>query len=254
MQKTLGILLLAGFAIYTAACLALFLQQRSFIYFPPAKTALQAPKTSTMTVPGAVVKISERPRPGNQALIYLGGNGEDVSMSLPLLAETFPSRALYLLHYRGYTGSTGTPTEQALVADALQLFDRVAADHLDVVLIGRSLGTGVAVQLASLRPVRKLVLVTPYDSLAGLGARQFPYFPVRWLMRDRYESVRYAPHVTAPTLLLVAEHDEIIPASSSARLLARFAPGVATRKVIAGAGHNSISDSAAYAQGLAWAR
>jgi hypothetical protein len=254
MQKTLGILLLAGFAIYIAACLALFLLQRSFIYFPPATAALRAPRTSTMTVPGALVKISERPRPGKQALIYLGGNGEDVSMSLPQLADTFSEHALYLLHYRGYTGSTGTPTEGALVADALQLFDRVAAVHPEVVLIGRSLGTGIAVQVASLRPVRKLVLVTPYDSLAALGVRQFPYFPVRWLMRDRYESVRYAPRVSAPTLLLVAERDEIIPASSSAQLLARFAPGIATSKVIAGTGHNSISDSAAYAQALQWAR
>jgi pimeloyl-ACP methyl ester carboxylesterase len=254
MHKTLSIFLLLGLAIYAAACLGLFLQQRTFIYFPPPTAAIKAPKTSTMTVPGAQIKISERPHPGKQALIYLGGNGEDVSMSLPLLAETFPEHALYLLHYRGYTGSTGTPTEKALVADALQLFDRVAADHPEVVLIGRSLGTGIALQVASLRPVRKLVLVTPYDSLAGLGARQFPYFPVRWLLRDRYESVRYAPTIKAPTLLLTAEHDDIIPADSSTRLLARFAPGVATRKIIEGAGHNSISDSPAYARALQWAR
>jgi hypothetical protein len=254
MQKSLTTILLLAIVVYAAACAFLFLQQRSFIYFPPATAALQAPTTSTMTVPGALVKISERPHPGKQALIYLGGNGEDVSMSLPLLAHTFPAHALYLLHYRGYTGSSGAPTEQALVADALQLFDRVAAAHPEVVLIGRSLGTGIAVQVASLRPVRKLVLVTPYDSLAGLGARQFPYFPVRWLMRDRYESVRYAPRVSAPTLLLVAEHDEIIPASSSARLFAQFSPGIARTRVIPGTGHNSISDNAAYAQALRWAR
>ena len=254
MQKTLSILLLAGLAIYTAACLALFLLQRTFIYFPPAKAAIQAPTTSTMTVPGALITISERPHPGKQALIYFGGNGEDVTMSLPLLDASFPEHALYLLHYRGYTGSTGTPTEQALVADALQLFDRVAADHPHVVLIGRSLGTGIALQVASQRPVHKLVLVTPYDSLAALAARQFPYVPVRWLLRDRYESVRYAPRVKAPTLVLAAANDEIIPAASTARLFARFAPGVATRQVIAGAGHNSISETAAYAAALRWAR
>jgi pimeloyl-ACP methyl ester carboxylesterase len=254
MQKPLSILLLAGLAIYTAACLALFFQQRSFIYFPPLEAAIEAPIVSTMTVPGALVKISERPHPGNQALIYLGGNGEDVSMSLPLLAQTFPGRALYLLHYRGYAGSTGAPSEKALVADALQLFDRVAAAHPEVVLIGRSLGTGIALQVASLRPVHKLVLVTPYDSLAGLAARQFPYFPVRWLLRDRYDASRYAPRITAPTLLITAEHDEIIPADSSARLFARFAPGIATARLIQGTGHNSISDSAAYGQALQWAR
>jgi pimeloyl-ACP methyl ester carboxylesterase len=161
---------------------------------------------------------------------------------------------LYLLHYRGYTGSTGKPTEQALVADALLLFDRVAATHAEVVLIGRSLGTGVAIQVASQRPVHKLVLVTPYDSIAGLAARQFPYFPVRWLLEDKYESSRHAPRIRAPTLVLAAEYDEVIPAWSTARLLSRFAHGVATQEVIKGTGHNSISASAAYLTALQWAR
>jgi pimeloyl-ACP methyl ester carboxylesterase len=201
-----------------------------------------------------VLKVSERPRAGNKAVIYLGGNGEDVSASLPLLDAAFPDHALHLLHYRGYTGSTGKPTEQALVADALLLFDRVAATHAEVVLIGRSLGTGVAVQVASQRPVHKLVLVTPFDSIVGLAARQFPYFPVRWLLEDKYESSRYAPRILAPTLVLAAEYDEVIPAWSTARLLSRFAHGVATQEVIQGTGHNSISASAAYLAALQRAR
>lgn len=254
MQKTMGTILLLGIVVYAAACLALFLLQRSFIYFPPAEALVQAPHVSIMTVPGAVVKISERPNAGNKALIYLGGNAEDVSMSLPELDAAFPDHALHVLHYRGYTGSTGKPSEQALVADALQLFDRVAASHAEVVLVGRSLGSGIALQVASRRPVHKLVLVTPFDGLAALAARQFPFFPVRWLLRDQYDSVRHAPLVKAPTLVLAAGQDEIIPAQSTARLLAHFPPGVATRQVIAGAGHNSISDSAAYTQALRWAR
>lgn len=254
MQKTLSILLLLALATYAAACLALFLLQRSLIYFPPSQAAIQAPKVSTLTVPGALVNVSERPRTGSKALIYLGGNAEDVSFSLPQLDAAFPDHALYLLHYRGYSGSSGKPTEAALVADALLLFDRVAASHTEIVLVGRSLGTGIAVQVASRRPLHKLVLVTPYDSLASLAAGQFPYFPVRWLLRDRYESVRYAPQVTAPTLIVAAEHDEVIPSDSTARLLAQFAAGLATHTVIAGAGHNSISDSPAYTLALEWAR
>ncbi|MFC5513937.1 alpha/beta hydrolase [Massilia jejuensis] len=254
MQKTLGTLFLLGIAAYSAACLALFLLQRSLIYFPPAQALVRAPQVSTMTVPGAVVTISERPRPGTKALIYLGGNAEDVSMSLPQLDDAFPDHALYLLHYRGYTGSTGKPSEQALVADALRLFDRVAAAHAEVVLVGRSLGSSIALQVASRRPVHKLVLVTPFDSLAGLAARQFPFFPVRWLLRDRYEAAPHAPRVRAPTLVLAAGQDEIVPARSTARLVARFAPGVARHEVIEGSGHNTISDSAAYAAALRWAR
>lgn len=254
MQKTAATILVLGLAAYSAACLILFLLQRSFIYFPPVSAALHAPRTSTMTVSGACVNISERPHAGPRAVIYLGGNAEDVSMSLPQLDDAFPDHALYLLHYRGYTGSTGKPTEQALVGDALRLFDRVAAAHAEVVLIGRSLGSSVAVQVASQRPVHRLVLVTPFDSLAALAARQFPLFPVGWLLRDRYESVRYAPLVKAPTLVLAAGQDDIVPAPGTARLLARFAPGVATLKVIEGTGHNTISDSAAYVAALRWAR
>ena len=246
MQKTLGMLLLLVITGYVAVCLVLFLAQRSFIYFPPQGAAVPAPKTSTLAVPGAAVRISERPLQGAKAVIYLGGNAEDVSASLPLLDSAFPDRALYLMHYRGYAGSSGKPTEEALVSDALALFDRISAQHSDIVVVGRSLGTGVAVRMATLRPASRLVLVTPYDSIGELAARQFPFFPVRWLLRDKYESGKYAPQVKAPTLILAAEHDEIIPARSTELLYSRFADGVASMEVVKGAGHNSISDSAAY--------
>ena len=253
-MKTIAVLLLPVLGGYAAACLALFVFQRSLIYFPPLSPALQAPRTSTLAVPGAELKVSERPLRGDKAVIYFGGNAEDVSASLPLLDSAFPGRALYLMHYRGYAGSSGRPSEKALVADALALFDRVRAEHNDVVVIGRSLGSGVAVQVATLRPVGKLVLVTPFDSLQELAARQFPYFPVRWLLRDRYDAGSHAPRVTAPTLIVAAGQDEIIPAGSTQLLLSRFANGVASIKVIDGAGHNSISETAAYIPALQWAQ
>jgi len=246
----IGMILLIALGSYAAACLALFLMQRSYIYYPPAMPMLEAPRTSTLGVPGAVVKVSERPLPGPKAVIYLGGNAEDVTMSLPLLDAAFPRQALYLLHYRAYLGSTGKPSEKANVADALALFDRVVAEHGEVTLIGRSLGSGIGVQVASQRPVKKLILVTPYDSLQEIAAAHFPYFPVRWLLQDKYESWRYAPRVTAPTLLLAAEHDEIIPARSTQQLLSRFPRGVATMTMIGGAGHNAISAMPAYLAAL----
>lgn len=254
MPRTLAFAVLFCLGAYAAACLALFLAQRSFIYYPPAVPMFPAPNTSTLEVPGAVLRVSERPLPGEKAVIYLGGNAEDVSASLPMLNVVFPDRALYLLHYRGYLGSSGKPSEAALVADALALFDRVAAGHKHIVVIGRSLGSGVAVQVASQRPVEKLVLVTPFDSLQALATRQFPYFPVRWLLMDRYESWRHAPQVKAPALLLAAERDEIVPLQSSERLLARFPDGVARMEVVGGAGHNTIAESAAYIKALQWAR
>jgi pimeloyl-ACP methyl ester carboxylesterase len=88
--------------------------------------------------------------------------------------------------------------------------------------------------------------VTPYDSIQDLAMRQFPYFPVRWLLLDRFESWKYAARVTAPTLLVAAEHDEIIPRASTELLVTRFRRGVAALKVVAGAGHNTISESPEY--------
>jgi pimeloyl-ACP methyl ester carboxylesterase len=232
---------------YLAACAALFLFQRSLIYFPQPRSAAGGATTMMLPVDGAQVVVTVRERNGSSAVVYFGGNAEDVSQSLAPLADAFPDRALYLMHYRGYGGSSGTPSEAALVADALRLFDRVHAQHTGIVVIGRSLGSGVAVQLASARPAERLVLVTPYDSLQELAARQFPWVPVRWLLRDRFESGTFAPKITTPTLLIAADNDEVIPRSSTDALHARFAAGVASLRVVPGTGHNTISSSPEYA-------
>lgn len=236
----------ACIVVYAAACVALFAFQRSMIYFPPPASPETAAKSFTLSVDGAQLRVTTRERPGAQALVYFGGNAEDVSFSLDTMAAAFPERAIYMLHYRSYAGSTGTPSEPALVADALALFDHVRSQHPDIVVVGRSLGSGVAVQMASQRPVSRLVLVTPFDSLQEVAAARFPYFPVRWLMRDKYESWKYAPKVSAPTLLIVAQGDELIPRLRTDALSASFKHGIAKVKVVPAAGHNTVSESPLY--------
>ncbi len=231
---------------YCGLCAALFLYQRKLIYLPQPRTPVSGATVITLPVDGARVLVTAQPRSGPKALLYFGGNAEDVAVSLPGLASTFADHAVYLLHYRGYGGSSGSPSEAALIADALALFDQVRSEHPHIVVVGRSLGSGVAVHLASLRPVARLVLVTPYDSLLDLAAAQFAYVPVRWLLRDKFESWRYAPLIEVPTLVVVAEHDEVIPRKSTDALLSHFRAGVATFKVIAGASHNSLLENPAY--------
>ncbi|ROZ76244.1 hypothetical protein EEB15_13465 [Ramlibacter sp. WS9] len=235
---------------YIAACAALYWFQRSMIYYP--QPGRQGPPASLMRLQagGADLAITVRPHEGTKALVYFGGNAEDVSGSLPQLAQAFPDRAIYLMHYRGYGGSTGTPAEAALHHDALALFDKVHAAHADVVVMGRSLGSGVAVRLASQRPASRLVLVTPYDSIEGVAAGQFPLFPVRWLLRDKFDSGQHAPRLAVPTFILLAEHDEVIPRASSELLHGRFAKGAARLKVVPGTGHNTISESPVYFDAL----
>lgn len=243
--------LLAVIAIlYFAICVALFLFQRSLIYYPQPRALGNVGAMLELPVVGANLRVSVRPHDGRDGLLYFGGNAEDVSRSLAGFSEAFPDYAIFLLHYRGYGGSSGTPSEEALHQDALVLFDKVYAAHPNIVVVGRSLGTGVAIRLASQRPASRLILVTPYDSLQELAVRQFPYIPVRWLLRDKFESYKYVPGIIAPTLILAAENDEVISRFSTEKLYARFAPGVASLKIIPGTGHNSISEGPEYLKAL----
>src|SRR6185369_13210829 len=121
-------LLAIAAALYLLACGAVIVLQRSMIYYPQPAIGAGADRIK-LAVAGAQIVVSVRPRAGAAALIYFGGNAEDVSTSLPELAQAFPGRAIYAMHYRGYGGSTGAPTEAALQQDALVLFDTVQASH-----------------------------------------------------------------------------------------------------------------------------
>jgi len=240
---------LSGITIaYLGLCGLLFVVQRSLIYFPQPGSGKEGMTTITLPTANARVLVSTRPMDGPRALLYFGGNAEDVSFSMPDLSAAFPNHAIYLMHYRGYGGSSGTPSEKGLLADALTLFDEVYPKHSTVEVVGRSLGSGIAVYVASLRPVARLVLITPYDSLLEVAALQYPYVPVRWLLLDKFESWRFAPHVTAPTLIIAAEHDELVPRANTELLHSRFKSGLISFKVVSGTGHNSISASREYVQ------
>ena len=248
MSRTLMSLVALIVAVYLVLCAALFFFQRSLIYFPQPNAVSGSDSQLILSMPDARVSVITRERVGPRALIYFGGNAEDVSRNLPEFAEAFPDYAVYLLNYRGFGGSGGSPSEAAIAEDALALFDQVYASHPQVSLIGRSLGSGVAVRLASQRPLQQLILVTPYNSLEEIAARQYPWVPVQWLLKDRFESGKYAAHIRVPTLLLAASDDEVIPRASTQRLLENFPQGVAVLRVVPDSGHNSISDRAQYLQ------
>jgi pimeloyl-ACP methyl ester carboxylesterase len=244
-----NLLALCG-CVYAGLCLVFLLFQRSFIYMPTPETPAHA-AAITLDVPGARLRVSTRPLDGPKALVYFGGNAEDVAYTLPELAAAFPDRAIYLLHYRGYSGSTGRPTEAALRSDARAVFRLAQGRHPDVMAIGRSLGSSLAIQLAAEQPVSRLVLIAPFESILTIAKRVAPFMPMGLLLRDTYESWRYAPQVTCPTLIVAASHDELVPMRDTETLSAAFQPGVATVRVIEGTDHNSVSDAAEFWQALA---
>jgi pimeloyl-ACP methyl ester carboxylesterase len=244
MSRALRIIVTGGAITYFGLCGTLFIFQRSLIYFPPP--AAKSDQTFTLPIAGAHVLVSTHPSDQSGALIYFGGNSEDVSATMPTLSTTFPDRGIYLLRYRGYGGSSGAPSEAALFQDALTVFDVVAKKHSKIDVVGRSLGSGIAVYVASRRPAAKLVLVTPYDSIEELAARQFPYVPVKWILLDKFESWRFAPQITSPTLIVAAERDQIVPRASTDLLRSRFRSGIVSFAVVPGTTHNTICDDPEY--------
>lgn len=236
--------------IYLGLCAYVYATQRSMMYFPTAETDHPTAQVMRLDSGGASLKIWTVPRLGPKALIYFGGNAEDVAGNLDAFAATFPGHSLYFVNYRGYGGSSGRPTESALFADALAVYDRIGKQHSGISVIGRSLGSGVAVYLASQRPVDRLALVTPYDSLADVAKSHFPLLPVRLLLRDRYNSADRASAVDAPVLVVIAENDEVIPRARSKALVDAFPARRVRVEEIRGVGHNTLDASPHYLRSI----
>ncbi len=229
---------------YILLCALLYVGQRQLLYFPQAMAEGDRANVITLEVPGAILGVSARRIETAEAIIYFGGNADDVSTALAPFSRAFPSHALYLMHYRGYGASNGRPTEALLHQDAAALYDYVADRHSRITVIGRSLGSGVAIRLVRQRAVDRLVLLTPYDSVTAVAARRFPFVPVGWLIKDRFASVLHAPHIDVPTLVLKSAQDAVIPHPHTDRLIEHFDQSLLAAHTIAATSHNTILESA----------
>jgi pimeloyl-ACP methyl ester carboxylesterase len=188
---------------------------------------------------GWVVKGADARAP---AVIYFGGNAEEISWTLA--DAHWPSQwTIVGLNYRGYGASEGTPGERALTADALAIYDAVTrredVDPRRIVVFGRSLGTAIAVHLAAERTVAGAVLVSPYDSLTEIGKRHYPWLPVSWLLRHRFDALADAMRSRMPLLAIVGGADSIIPPERSRALFDAWA-GPKTWQAVPGADHNDL--------------
>lgn len=204
--------LAAGF--YALACAGVFWRQRDLLYRAPRKT--QSPD-----LPVCVVLATEdQPalngwvdNPGQPAaLLYFGGSSESVELRRAALAAAFPHHTRYLVPYRGFgPNRLLVSEEQAIKGDGLRTFDQLLSQHEHVDVLGRSLGTGVALHVAARREVRRLGLITPYDSILAVAQLRYRWLPVKSLLRDRFESWRDGLSVQAPIFAILAETDPVTP-------------------------------------------
>lgn len=269
-RRLLKSLLFIIIASYAGLCVLLYTEQESMIFPAPKQPG------KPIAPPGWVVdKLSftshdklpllawlVRPQAQSPAapmplLIYFGGNAEEVSWTAGF-AERTPSHALLLVNYRGYGGQPGAISEQYFVADALAIFDQaktlpnIRSDRISV--HGRSLGSGVAMAVAAQRPVEKVVLTTPFDSLRAVAGNAYPFVPVSLLLRHPFDSVARAGTVRAPVLMLVADRDQIMrPAQHENLAAALKASGNFAVRVqrFPTADHNDIPDTAGYWDNIA---
>jgi uncharacterized protein len=247
--------------LYGTALSGLYLFQRDLQYFPsrqdPAPEALGltgVERLALSTPDGETLVLWFSPAaPGRPTVLFFHGNAGSMPDRADRLAF-YQRRGLgaAFLSYRGYGGSTGQPTERGLLIDA-----RTAYDHLlglgipagSIVLVGESLGTGVAVQTAAAVPVAAVILEAPFTAAVDIAARTYPWVPVRWLMKDQFRSRTHIADIRAPLLILHGEADRVIPFSFGQALHA-LAQDPKTFLSLGPVGHDALFDPATWAKGV----
>lgn len=258
MRKMLIIGVASFVVLYLAVVLALALLQRSLIYpAPPPTGGVPAGFETTWlkTEDGLDLKAAYRVgRPELPVILFLHGNGDNLdgaeSATHALGAAGF---GRLLVEYRGYGGNPGKPTEQGLYRDGRAALGWLRAQGIApgrVVLIGNSLGSGTATQLATEQDVAGLVLVSGFTSLPAAASGHYPWLPVSLVMLDRYDNLGKLGAITAPVLLLHGTADTLIPAAHAQRLAAVARHG--TLELVEGRGHDLAYQADAQVRIVRW--
>lgn len=234
--------LIAGLYVLLAA--GLFLAQRSFIY-PVLRDPGVAPasfeRVAYETADGLTLHAGYKPaRAGYPTIVYFHGNGAAWPSSVVATDRMVPEGyGVLAAEYRGYCGNPGRPSEHGLYVDgraAIAFLERREVEPADIVLVGNSIGSGVATQMATeIRP-RALVLISPFASLSRLVGERFRWLPTDVLLHDRFENIGKIAAVDAPILVLHGDADSLIPASH-AFALAEAEPSIELA-IFAGYGHD----------------
>ena len=217
---------------YGAIILAMYVYQRNLQYHPenkgltPESAGISGASVETLITPdGERIIVWYAPATaGMPTILYFHGNAGEIG-DRPLRFKFYQSHGFGVAYvsYRGYGGSSGEISERGLIADATTAYDWLVANATDpkmIVLVGESLGTGVAVQLAARKTVGAMALEAPYTSTADIAANIYWWLPVRILMKDQFKSVEYISSIKAPLLIIHGDRDTLIPLEFGERFFA----------------------------------
>jgi fermentation-respiration switch protein FrsA (DUF1100 family) len=249
--------------LYASAIVGLGLFQRKLLYFPdprpiPAAQAgiTEAEELRLPTGDGETLVAWHVPaREGRPLILYFHGNGGGLADRAPRFRKFLKSGyGLLAAAFRGYSGSTGSPTQTGLMLDgeaAYQAARQRGYSDERIVAMGESLGTGVAAAVAANHDVAALVLDSPYSSTADVAAARFPFAPVRWMMFDQFRSDLAIGNVRAPVLVVHGDRDDIVPIRFAERLF-ELANDPKTFIADIGAGHLVLGNPDVFPRVQAW--
>lgn len=222
--KIIGIIVLV---LYATVCALLYFNQDDLLFHPQPNTPKEV--TEILNKYPEFDTLSFVMKDGNSTcgyiskdtitkklplVIYFGGNAEEVS-HLADFKKYFPNTIMVLMNYRSFGLSQGNISEQTMFSDALEVYDKLVTnpevDAKNIIIMGRSIGTGVATYLSSQRKTNATVLITPYENMIDVAFEKYPFVPISLLIKHRFESDTYAPNISSPMLALISANDQIIP-------------------------------------------
>jgi len=221
-MKSLIILLLLGIFFYFGAVIYLYVTQENKIFnrkwakpYEPKISKKICFKTSDgIKLEGAFTKNGEN----LPLVLYFSGNANNVIEFLDNIAPKIKGYNFIGFNYPGYAGSEGKPCEKCILKYALEIFDKYQPD----ILIGRSLGTAVATYVASKRQIKKLVLLTPFDSIVNIASQKYPFLPIRTLVKHKFEEYKWIKDLNIPVNILLVKNDDVIPEKNTQNLLSNI--------------------------------
>lgn len=206
-------------ALYSALTAMVYFGQDKLLFYPRASIPAIESRYSDYAVSFRIGDVElhgwffpangERP-----TLVYYGGNGEELSTSIDDIRALGDYNHV-IVNYRGYGRSSGSPSEQTLKSDALFILDDLASQGkislANSFILGRSLGSGIAVHVAASRKTKGLILVSPFDSIEAIASDLYFFLPVRWLIKHPFRSIDYVDQIKVPTLIIKAQTDDVVP-------------------------------------------
>ncbi len=209
-------IIVVGCIVYIILSLYLYLTQDSKIFNfsivekrrPAVLNECENCKEVMLKVDNAVLSGVYLENNSKKLIIYFGGNSDDATDFIKLLKNQSKYNVV-AFNYRGNALSSGIPSEKNLFEDALRIYDTYAKDKI-VYVVGRSLGSGVAVYLSTKRDIKKLILITPYDSIENVAKERYPFLPVLLLLRYKFNSKDYIKNSKAPIVIFMVKDDKVV--------------------------------------------